>query len=246
VAIHTYVINLERCTERLDEFRRVNKHLPEIHRFAALEGTAADRMSLVGDRIITPDLRYSDGALGCAVSHLFFWDAAISAQESITVAEDDAVFHRNFPGQSESLLRDLSPDWDLVMWGWNFDSILLFDLVPGVSQCLSTFDQDGLRRGVEAFVNTPSSPRLFRLFRCFGTICYTISPNGAKRMKDRCLPLRPIAVDFPMVNSAFPNNGIDIAMNSAYGDVNAFVCFPPLVVTKNEHAASTVRENTAV
>jgi hypothetical protein len=44
-----------------------------------------------------------------------------------------------------------------------------------------------------------------------------------------------------MVNPRFPNNGIDIAMNAAFSNINAYVCVPPLIVTKNEHAESTVQ-----
>jgi hypothetical protein len=31
-------------------------------------------------------------------------------------------------------------------------------------------------------------------------------------------------------------------MNLAYGELNAFVCFPPLVVTKNERDRSAAQE----
>lgn len=238
--MHTYVINLDRSADRMDEFRRLNDHLPEIFRFSAIEGASADRAALIGDGIISADLRYSDGALGCALSHVFFWDAAISANEAITVAEDDAIFHRSFRDRSEAFLGELRNDWDLVMWGWNFDSILMFELIQGVSSCLSTFNQDELREGIPAFMTAPYSPRPFRLYRCFGTICYSISAAGARKLKQRCLPLRPLAVNFPMVNPAFQNNGIDISMNAVYGDINAFACFPPLVVTRNEHGISTI------
>jgi glycosyl transferase family 25 len=36
--------------------------------------------------------------------------------------------------------------------------------------------------------------------------------------------------------------GIDNHMNGVYRDLKSFVCFPPLVVTKNEHEKSTVQE----
>jgi GR25 family glycosyltransferase involved in LPS biosynthesis len=244
--VHTYVINLDRSTARLENFRRVNGHMPEIHRFSAIEGRDADRVQLVADNVMAPELCYSDGALGCALSHIFFWEAATDSGDAITVVEDDAIIHRRFNERSDSLIRALPRDWDLVMWGWNFDSILLTEILPGVSPCLSTFNQDELRVGAEHYTALDFSPQPFRLLRCFGTIGYTVSPAGARKLRERCLPLRPLTVDFPMVNPRFENNGIDIAMNAVYPSINAYACFPPMIITKNEHAGSTVQPNAAM
>lgn len=240
--MYTYVINLDRSTERMDSFRESNAHMPAIERFAAVDGALLDLGELVADGRMTPDLRYTRGALGCAMSHLFFWEAAAGERSVITVCEDDAVFHHDFEKLAESFIAELPDDWDLVLWGWNFDSILLFELMPGVSPALMTTNQELLRKGLRAFQSTSLVPRPFRLRRAYGTVCYTISPKGARRLLDHALPLRPFTIDFPMVNPAFPNNGIDIVMNAAYPSLEAYVSVPPLVVTPNEHAVSTVIE----
>lgn len=239
--MYIYVINLDRSEDRMLEFRRANEHMPDIQRHSAVDGSTLDRNGLVQANVIAPDLAYTPGAIGCALSHIFFWEAAIAQKAEITVCEDDAIFHRSFPAAAPELLDSLPPDWDLVMWGWNFDSILLFDLMPGISPCLGTFNQAQMRGAVAQFQRANLSPQLFRLLRAFGTVCYTISERGAHKLMARCVPLRAITVDFPRINPAFPNNGIDIAMNDAYPEVNAYVSFPPLVVTKNEHEVSTVR-----
>ena len=126
------------------------------------------------------------------------------------------------------------------MWGWNFDSILLFDLMPGVTPCVAAFDQGSMRAAIDRYQKLDLAPQAFRLRRAFGTVCYTISPSGAKRLLQAALPLRPLTVDFPMVNPAFPNTGIDIVMSSLYPGLNAWVSFPPLVLTKNEPEKSTI------
>jgi len=236
-----YVINLDRSQDRMLEFRRLNSHIPGIHRFSAVDGNTIDRQYLVETNVIAQNLPYTNGAIGCALSHLFFWEAAISQKTALTVCEDDSIFHKAFAELAPSLLRTLPTHWDLVLWGWNFDSILLFDLIPGVSPCLATFNQDQMRIGAMDFQSSAISPKAFRLFRAFGTVCYTISPQGASRLLNRSLPLRPLTVSVPMINPAFPNNGIDIVMNAAYPDLNAYVSVPPLVLTKNEHSISTVQ-----
>ena len=238
--MYIYVINLDRSPERLESFNRANAHLPQIQRFSAIDGNMADRTELAAAGVVDASLQYTDGAIGCALSHLFFWNAASEQDEQITICEDDSIFHRNFVALASQAIEGLRADWDLVMWGWNFDSILLFE-VPGLSECLSTFSQDQLRQNASQFQDLTFVPTCYRLLRAFGTVCYTISPRGARKLREHGVPIRPFTVPIPMINPAFPNNGIDIVMNRAYPDINAYVSFPPLVITKNEHDVSTVR-----
>ena len=55
-AMHIHVINLDRSVARLDEFRRWNAHMPEIERFAAIDGAAVDRQQLLRIRDKLPRL----------------------------------------------------------------------------------------------------------------------------------------------------------------------------------------------
>jgi GR25 family glycosyltransferase involved in LPS biosynthesis len=239
--MHIYVVNLDRSEDRLREFRRVNSHMPGIQRFSAVDGATIDRGALVDANTISAELRYTNGALGCALSHIFFWEAAMAEKEEITVCEDDAIFHHRFLELAPRLIASLPSDWGLVMWGWNFDSILWLDLMPGISPCLATFDQDQMRKAADDYQRQNLSPFLFPLLRSYGTVCYTVSPTGAKRLLENGLPLRPFTLPFPTINPQFPNNGIDIVMNSLYSSIHAYVSFPPLVITKNDHGVSTVR-----
>jgi len=225
----------------MNEFLARNRHLPGIHRFSAVEGASLNRDDLVAAGVLSDDLRYTPGALGCAMSHHFFWGVAVKEGTAITVCEDDAIFHQDFDRLSEDVIHECGADWDLVMWGWNFDSILYYELLPGVSPSVAQFDQLELRNSLERFQALPLAPHPYPLLRSFGTVAYSVSPQGASRLLERCFPLRPQFVDFPGINPAFPNTGIDIAMNACYADIRAFVCMPPLVVTKNEHEVSTVR-----
>jgi len=241
-AMRVHVINLDRSVDRLDEFRRWNAHVPDIERFAATDGATVDRQQLIKRKIIAEDLRYTDAALGCALSHLFFWEMASTKSAVTTVCEDDAILHGSFSDIAPRLVDTLPKDWDIVVWGWNFDSILSFDLIPGIAPCLATFDEERLRNMVKAFQSQPLSPQLFRLFRAFGTVCYSISAAGSRKLLERAVPLRNFTFDVEGIKTpAFPNVGIDVVMNEAYSNLSAFVSFPPLAVTKNDHAASTIR-----
>jgi len=236
------LINLDRSPDRLATFQAVNEHvMPHVTRFSAVDGENVERAALVERGIITSDLGYNDGALGNALSHIALWDMAIKEDRSLTICEDDAILNLSFCPAAENLLQELPPDWHLIRWGWNFDGILWFDMIPGVSGCISWFDQDSLRKGIDAFRSAKLRSRSYRFYQAFGTVCYSVSRVGAQLLRQRCLPLRNTNVYIPGLKASVPNSWFDIALNGVYGHLNCFVSFPPLVVTTNDHGISTVR-----
>lgn len=240
------LINLDRSPERLAEFQARNAHLSDVRRFAAIDGRTVDRAALVERSLFDGRTRYGNGAVGVALSHLQLWQAAIDGGQPLTICEDDAIFHRDFESRAAAAIGGLAPGWDLILWGWNFDSFLQFDLVPGCSWCLAQFDQAQMRKGIDAFQGHAVAPTLYKLLRAFGIVCYTISPLGAARLRQAVLPIRPLEVYFPGLNRKIPNLGIDIVMNALYPRLNAFVCLPPLVITENRHEISTVQGDRSV
>ncbi len=238
-----YVINLDRSLDRMAAFEALNGQLPvNFIRLSAVEGKNSARGALVDRGIITADLRYGDGALGNALSHLALWDLAIERNRPLAICEDDAILNRGFAQAAEILLQSLPNDWHIILWGWNFDSIVLFDMVPGVSPCLGMFDQDRMRMGIDAFQSAELHPQHFRLFKAFGVVSYSVSPRGAQAMKNLCLPLSNRDVFIPGLGRSVPNTAIDVALNETYPRINAYVSFPPLVITRNFHSNSTVQE----
>ena len=229
------LINLDRTPDRLAAFARANAHLPAVKRYAAVDGRALDTGALIADGLITADIlaTYTQGSIGAACSHIGLWGIAAQADRAVTILEDDAVLHKDFCPTADALVAALPNDWDIVLWGWNFDSYLLFELLPGVSNCLAAFDQEQMRAGLAAFQTAPVSPHLFRLQRAFGCPCYSVSAKGAAKLRRHCIPLRAMSVFFPGLNRTVPNNGIDIMMNDAYPRLQAYVSFPPLAVTAN-------------
>lgn len=235
-----HLINLDRSTERLAEFTTLNRHLGDVVRFPAVDGRLVDRAPLVERGIIEPGLAYTDGALGNGLSHFALWDRAIEGGEAVTLIEDDGITNRRFENEAEELLGKLPADWHIVYWGWNFDTIAHFELLPGVSSFVANFDQKRLRRGIEAFQSAAVAPRPLRLYSAFGIVCYTISPLGAGVLKQLCRPLRNAPVVIPGVNRTLANSALDVALaGGVLARVNAFASFPPLVVTKNDHSLST-------
>lgn len=176
------------------------------------------------------------------MSHLALWNLAIERGENITVAEDDAIFNLNFENRAVALMEQLPVGWDFILWGWNFNKSLCFEMLPGVSPCLGRFDLEKMRSSTGTFQSQLIAPSLFKLLWAVGIPAYTISPNGARLIKSKLLPLRPVMVPHPDVEnpSQVSASGIDMALNTIYRDLDAFVCFPPVVITKNNAATSTI------
>jgi len=73
--------------------------------------------------------------------------------------------------------------------------------------------------------------------------------GGRKFSKAKILPLRPQIVPLPEAKNIRPFSpnrrmvGIDNCINAVHREINFFVCFPPLVKSRNEPAKSTIRNS---
>ena len=247
--LRVHCINLDRSRDRLAEFTAANSHLTEVERFPAVDGYRLDVPALAQEGLVTPDIlsSFSPGAVGVALSHKSLWQAAIDGNRMLTISEDDVIFHSQFEGQAPEVLKTLPPDWDIIFWGWNFDVMMIFDMLPGISPCVAQFNQAKMQSNTRAFQQLPISPRAYKLIWSFGMTCYSISPKGAANLKSKCFPLRPTVIPWPegvpkpAQSIGFRNIGIDATLNSLYRDLNAYVCFPPLVISPNERAKSTIQ-----
>ena len=94
-------------------------------------------LALARKGLVSADIlkTYTMGAVGLALSHFNLWDSAIASGEMVTIAEDDAIFNRNFDSLAEAVIKTLPADWNMIVWGFNFDLFLCFDILPGVSTC---------------------------------------------------------------------------------------------------------------
>lgn len=236
--MNIHLINLDRTPERLESFRRINSHVKNLTRFSAVDGTKIDREALIANGILTRDVfpTYTNGALGNALSHIELWKMAAQSGRPLTTLEDDAIVHRSFEEAAPRVVASLPSDWHLILWGWNFDHQMIFDFLPGVSACAGTFFENDMRENWKNFRDCPLHPQPFKLITAIGVVSYTVSPIGARALLDLVVPLR-------LLRPPYVHSGIDIAMLAEYWEMNAFVCFPPLVITKNEREISETKSS---
>lgn len=247
------LINLDRTPERLAAFASTNAHLTDVSRFPAVDGAALDLSALIQSGTIRKEIlerneavpkhipaHYTRGAIGNALSHIALWQRAIERAQPLTVCEDDAIVHGLFASTAKRLLGTLPPDWDIILWGWNADSPVMFEALPGVSWCLTYFDPLDIEDRATVYQHQPLSPMAYRLREALGVVCYTVSPKGAQALREFCVPLRQMSVPSVGLKGLVPNAGIDIMLLAMFPRLKAFISFPPLVITKNSLAQSTV------
>jgi GR25 family glycosyltransferase involved in LPS biosynthesis len=232
------VINLERSIERRDYFTKNNNGL-DYEFINGVDGKLLSDNEIFNDKLFIKPLPFpSRGAYGTALSHLKLWSLVIELNSPLTIAEDDAIFRGDFKIKSEEIISQLPENWDIVLWGWNFDSILSLSVMPNISPAVMIFNQKILRENIHLFKDQREKTYSFKLDKCFGTLAYTISPLGANNFKKQCFPMKNFELFFPVLNRKLENMGIDVAMNRIYSTTASYVSFPPLVVTKNDHSTS--------
>ncbi len=225
-----HCINLDRSTDRLAAFARVNAHLPDIIRVPAAEGATQDRAELITTGVIEDSVPYSAGAIGCALSHIALWRHAVACQAPLTIAEDDAVFSHDAGAHFAALSATLPADWEYVAWGYGFHNFIWIETLPGISATEIRLHQGGLQEGFDHFQASTLRPSLFRLRHMFSTLCYSVSPRGAQRLLDFCIPLRAEHIGFPDFGIVIDNLGIDCKMNGIWPSMSAHIALPPIAI----------------
>jgi GR25 family glycosyltransferase involved in LPS biosynthesis len=237
------VISLRRSNQRKERFQENNQEIT-FEFYDGVDGSLLLENEINNPKHFSQPLNsMSLGAYGCALSHLSLWEQVIECNIPLTISEDDAIFRNDFEYQSEKVIKMLPNDWDIILWGWNFNSILSLNEFSQVSPTVMLFSQKKMRNNISIFKSGLNATFPFRLDKCFGTPAYTISPNGAKKFKELCFPMVNFELFFPVLNKKISNSGIDIAMNKIYATTQSFVCFPPLVLTENLRELSTVLQS---
>ena len=237
------VISLHDAAARRAAFASLNGHV-QFSFVNAVLGRALGENVRNDPALFTPDLGYSDGCVGNALSHILQWDHCIKTATAVTVAEDDSIFRHDFTAMQARVLAGMGEDWDIIYWGYNFDALLHLKLLPGISPTILTLDQNALRAHMDTFVASSSVPFVLPLQASCGLPSFSVSPRGAAQLMAGCLPLSSISKHS---GQPFFNYGLDHAMGSVCPYINAFACVPPLVASKNhKHDSSANRVSTDV
>jgi GR25 family glycosyltransferase involved in LPS biosynthesis len=224
-----HVLNLDTSQERFENFMKRNAHLKGIVRVSAVDGRTADRAKLADEGVIAPDLKYSPGSIGCALSHVGLWKKAVAERRMITVFEDDVACTTRFEERAADVVAQIPAEWDIILWGFLYNPLFVW-LDLGFSRVkLEFYDQRwSANSGEFATASFRSVP--MKVAHCFGLQGYSVTPKGAGILLEHCLPLRNRLIPFPGTNVVLDDTGIDCPMCGIYPSMQAFACIPPIVL----------------
>jgi glycosyl transferase family 25 len=235
-------LNLARRADRDAAFLQFNSHLSNLRRIDAVDGNSLDLERLVREGIMAGPLPgFTQGALGNALSHRMIWEQSIQCGAAVTIAEDDAVFNLHFEPKASRVLSLLPPDWDLIYWGWNFDSGIDVQILEGLRHSVMFFEKGNLGTDIGKFRNLDSEVIPLRLFGAFGTVAYSASAKGAEALLRNCFPLRHENIFAAALQKHVSSCSMDVTMSKYFPVLKAYICIPPLAWTENDKAASDVR-----
>jgi GR25 family glycosyltransferase involved in LPS biosynthesis len=233
------VINLDRHVDRLAAFQRWNAGCGfSIERFPAADGYALDEATR---RTLATSDRYAPGMLGNSLSHKRLWERTIQSAEPMIIFEDDAVLRADFSTVLPPLIGAIQWTWDIVLLGVNTNSVLYFRAGQALPKSELRF---GAHPTVEELVNFQTlneEVELARLANAFGICGYAISPHGAERLLKLCFPMDDRVLAIEGIARPVLVSSLDGMMNSFYADLDAYVCWPPLVLSPNDQATSSTR-----
>ena len=244
-----YVVSLKRTPERFADFMRLNGAMGlNIVKWDAVDGQTLNRPDLIARSVIAEDLIFTNGSIGCALSHIQLWQRCVESGLPMTVCEDDAVLHRDFIRARDAFMAS-QPDFDLIYWGYNHDMHVTY-VHPEFGECTTVFDKHRFNdeANIDKFRTATFHTNMFRAVRLYGTLSYTISPQCARLFLDNILPIRNISGTFAMqaglgglAAMSYQSWGIDMHLGiTALAHIKGFAMVPPIVVSPNDKAASTV------
>lgn len=226
-----FVISLESSKERKVNFDNYNSKYIKYTYHNAVDGKQINIDKLDSTIFKKGSKNYSNGAIGCALSHLQLWDKCIELDKPIVIMEDDVIVSRDYNKHMNNLMNNLLPKtWDIVQLNYNFDSVLSYNNT-NYETCNCIFNKHKITKAdIFNFVNTKINTTIAKLNFCFGMSAYIINPIGAKKLKDNCFPLDNRVINMPFLNNIMCYT-IDCMMNSIYKDILAYVCIIPFVIT---------------
>lgn len=186
----TFVINLDRSVDRMAEMaRQLEAAGVPYQRFPAVDGAKVPAHEL--ERLATPECRTfcTSSMIGCALSHMNLWRLVVErGYERVLVIEDDAALVPTFRQGLQQALRDVPPDFDVLLLG----CFLL---------CNKDRKYAPLNRLARLFLQTRRDDRTWGTVyvpeKFAGTHCYVVSRRGAAKLL-RLLPRVQGHIDMAM------------------------------------------------
>lgn len=235
-----HVISLRRSVKRREKFIERNKGLKLGYQFVdGIDGVEQWPALLSSKKVRRARSDgWSKGAIGAALSHQFLWRKCINDDQAMCVIEDDTILASKFLGDFLSIWSQNLEEIDFLLLGWNLDSVLKAEFLPGIS-FVSLFEPPFPSiKQIKEIVNSVSTRSLIPLEKALGLPGYIVTPSGARKLLDGISEFiaEPLIVGrgIPQVLSMT----LDAQMNRIYSSMNSLVVIPPLLLAENDISTS--------
>lgn len=243
---HLSVITLKRTPQRLKWFIQRNaKSLEDwnVNVISGIDGIDQKNLfhmsRLVGTNVLK---KWSAGAIGSALSHMYSWRMCVQLGKPMVIAEDDAILASNLKEKLEDLISQKNQPPKFLLLGWNIDSVLEAEVLPGLN-IISLFEPAyPNEKELMQLVNCKSERRLCRLKHCFGLPAYQISPETAIYLLEQLNPLVSEAIQMGRGIPTHFSETLDGALNNKYEEIGAEIVYPPLALATNNQNMSLTRK----
>lgn len=214
-----------------------NEHIKQyIQIFNAIDGNALDLNKLEEQNLIKgPFKSMNKYIIANGLSQRELWLKCISLNENCIIFEDDAIIRKDFVKQYYNLINQVA-NFDILYFGYNFDSIIHFEFLESMAALRCFFDKKNVNINDFSELTTPVYP--FRTKNNFGIPGYVISPAGAKKLLKLCFPMQERNIYISTLKRQTTTYTLDIMINYFYDKINPYICFPPVVITPNEKSDS--------
>jgi GR25 family glycosyltransferase involved in LPS biosynthesis len=184
MTIPKFLITLDRQIQRNQEFALNNPELTNLQIFQSYDGQKLDFLDDWARPKVAENLNWVPGAIGCGLAHMKLWEKCVELDTPILILENDAKLVTDFDIHLERLARTLPDDWDIILFGSNWDSFTFIDIFNEVYGTAKVeFNQFLLGVFFESTNFNFSEPTFYKVRVTYGTHCYLISPKGARELE---------------------------------------------------------------
>lgn len=233
-----YVVTTKRFVDRQILFDSTNSHISNYEWSYGPDAREYKTIEIIREELsdkISPDIPWSSSLVCNALSHYSLLEECARGTKIITIMEDDAVLVKDFDNRALSLINSLPEgDFDLIQWGWNWDSLMFVRDANGGVVKINWFNKY-LKVDPIDFRDTKAPSTLMPLLLTFGIHCYSITPQGAQKLLDLYPVIKNIWVDsLGLTGIAYRAETIDGAFNAFYPQLKAFAAIAPLSFVTND------------
>ena len=233
--VRAFVISLRRTPQRLAWFLSTNTTANTQYEWVAGIDGLEIQDCLRNSRLVSSQAleNWTPGSIGSALSHLYCWQKCLSLNEPILVLEDDAVLAPDWAKQIKYLAQQ-QLDWDLLLLGWNYNSVLQSRCEAGIETIRLFEPAFPSHEQIQAVFDLNREHQLERLICTFGLPGYLISPQGAKTLLNKLPPLHSNMLPMTSGIPATKPTTLDGMLNHFYPRIKAWVVNPPLAIALND------------